>query len=142
MSQPVFSFATSVSTNISICTILAPLPFPYGAAATGPTLKANAQQSCVVIDLASFYILAGSSGVGTVVTLQELNLSASVPGTPAWVTLTTGLATSTPLTITLANSAPYAGPLNGPFHGLQMTISGVVGNGIAYARISATMRDK
>ena len=142
MSVPVFSFATNVTTNISICTLIAPLPFPPGAASAGPNLKANTQLSSVVIDLASFYLLAGSTGVGTVVTFQELRLDTTVPGTPTWVTLCTGGATSTPLTITLANSTPYAWPLNGPFHGLQMTISGVVGNGVAYARISATMRDK
>jgi len=144
MGMPSFSYAANVSTNITICQILAPLP--YGTPlADGPLSGAvvpNRQLSAPEIDLATYYILAGSSGAGTVVTLQELRLDTSVQGTPVWTPLTTGGSTSTPLAITLANSTSYGGVLNGPFHGLAMIISGVAGNGIAYARISATFRDK
>lgn len=134
--MPTFNFASGVSTNISICTLLAPLPYPGGAGPVTP----NKQQTSEVLDVASYYILAGSTGVGTIVTIQELRLDTSVQGTPTWVTVTTGGVSSTTLVITLANSTSYGGVLNGPFHGLQMTISNATGNGIAYARISSGVR--
>jgi hypothetical protein len=136
MAMPTFSYAANVAANISICTLIAPIPW----VASGSPPVPNKQLTSEVFDLASYYILAGSTGVGTVVTFQELRLDTSTAASPQWVTLTTGGSTSTPLTITLASSTPYGGVLNGPFHGLQMTISGVVGNGIAYARISTGVR--
>jgi len=96
-----------------------------------------------VIDLAIFSIAAGSTGVGTVLTLQELGLDSDISAgalVPVWRTVCTGGGTSTPVTITLANSTPYGGIINGPFHGLRFLISGVVGNGVAYARLTGTVR--
>lgn len=141
MAAPIFSYVTNVSTNIAICTILAPLPFSSSGSAGA--LPQNIQLQSEVIDLAIFSLVAGSTGVGTVLTLQELGLDSSLSAgalVPVWRTVTTGGGTSTPVTITLANSTPYGAVINGPFHGLRFLISGVVGNGVAYARISGTVR--
>jgi len=129
------SYAVNVTTNIAICTLLAPLPF--GAGAIG--VVSQTQSATEIIALASYEIYAGSSGVGTVVTFQCLGLD-STSASPVWRTLSTGGGTSTPLTITLANSTPYGGYINGPFHGLRMLISSATGNGILYARLSATLQ--
>jgi hypothetical protein len=130
------SYAVNVTTNIAICTLLAPLP--YGAGAAGGVSQAS-QNPCEVLALINYEIAAGSTGVGTVLTFQTLGLD-STATTPVWRTLATGGGTSTLTTITLANSTLYGGILNGPFHGVRILISGVVGNGVAYARISSSLQ--
>jgi hypothetical protein len=140
MAAPIFTYATAVTTNIAICTLLAPLPWGVGNAGGLPP---NTQLSGEVIDLASFYIIAGSSGVGTIVTFQELGLDSTLSAgvlVPQWRTLTAGQLTSTPQTITLANSTTYGGVFNGPFHGIRMLLSSATGNGVAYARLSGMIR--
>lgn len=136
MAQPLHVWAAGVTTNIAICTLV--LPFTRTAAASS---GAATSFPATCFDLLSYEIVAGSSGVGTVITFQTLQLNSQLP--PAaltWGTLTTGGGTSTPLTITLANSTTYGGLINGPFLGVQMLISGVVGNGVAYARLSGAIR--
>lgn len=135
MAAPISSYAALVTSNIAICTLVCPLPW---GGLKGP-LAPGAQVSANVLDVASFELTAGSSGVGTIVTLQQLGMD-SYPGSLVWRPFVTGGTTSTPWTITLANSTGYGGQLAGPFLGLQLVVSGVVGNGVAYARISATIR--
>jgi hypothetical protein len=135
MAAPISSYASGVTTNIAICTLVCPLPW---GGLKGP-YPPNTQLSANVLDFASFDLAAGSSGVGTVVTFNQLGLD-SYPGNLVWRPLNTGGTTSTPFSITLASSTGYGGQLAGPFLGLQMVVSGVVGNGVAYARISATIR--
>lgn len=135
MAAPISSYASAVTTNIAICTLICPLPW---GGLKGP-LAPNTQISSNVLDALSFDMVAGSSAVGTVVTFQQLGMD-SYPGNLVWRPLYTGGMTSTVFAITLANSTPYGGQIPGPFLGLQMLISGVVGNGVAYARLSATVR--
>ena len=137
MGMPIFSYVTNVSTNIAICTILCPLPFSAQGSSAG--LPTQTQVADPVIDLASYEIVGGSTGVGTIVTFQSLGLNSTLNAgvlTPVWNALVS------PAPVTLANSTNYNNILNGPFHGLRMLISGVVGNGVAYARLSGTIRDK
>jgi 2-keto-3-deoxy-6-phosphogluconate aldolase len=91
------------------------------------------QNGAQVFELISYYITAGSSGAGTVLTFQELLLS-STAGALAWSPLVS------PAAITAANSTNYNASINGPFHGLRIMVSGVVGNGISYARLTGTVR--
>ena len=46
----------------------------------------------------------------------------------------------TPAPITIANATAVNGVLNGPFLGLQIAVSGIVGNGILYAILKASVR--
>jgi hypothetical protein len=135
MAAPLTSYVTNISANIAICQILAPLPWA--------NLKAPSPQNVPiagnVIDWASFDMAAGSTGVGTIITFNQLGAD-SYPGTLVWRTLVTGGVTPAATTITLANSTGYGGVLQGPFWGLQMVISGAVGNGVAYARLSGSIR--
>jgi hypothetical protein len=114
--------AQGLAANTNFCAIVAPTP----QLAQQP--PAGQQQSCYMIDLASYYIAASSSGVGTVVTFQELGLDQT------WRPL------ASPVAITLANSTNYNGLLNGPFHGLRINISGLVGSGATYAELKGTIR--
>jgi hypothetical protein len=76
----------------------------------------------------SYLIVGGTTGVGTVVTFQELGADGT------WRSLVS------PAPITIASSTTYNGALNGPFHGIRINVSGLVGNGIAYAEIKGTVR--
>jgi hypothetical protein len=126
MGMPIANYALTVTTNINICTIVVG-QFPTG-------VVAGTQFGCYVIDLADYFIVAGSSGVGTVVTFQQLG------GDGTWRAMVS------PAPITLANSTTYNPgvspliPLNGPAHGFRLSVSGVVGNGIAFAELIGTVR--
>jgi hypothetical protein len=120
MAMPIANYALTVSTNINIC------PIVVGEFPTG--IVAGTQFGCYAIDLASYYIAAGSSGVGSVLTFQVLG------GDGTWRALVS------PAPITLANSTNYNGIINGPFHGLRIAISGVVGNGVAFAELIGSVR--
>jgi hypothetical protein len=135
MAAPITSYCSNVTTNIAICQIVAPLPWA-GLKAASPQ---NTQIAGNCFDWASFDMVAGSTGVGTIITFQQLGAD-SFPGNLIWRTLVTGGVTPAATTITLANSTGYGGVLQGPFWGLQLVISGVVGNGVAYARLSGSIR--
>ena len=73
---------------------------------------------------ASYFIQAGSTGVGTVVTFQAQNNDST------WSNL------SSPAPITLANSTTYNGTFSAPVGSIQIVVSSLVGNGIAYAQLA------
>jgi hypothetical protein len=73
---------------------------------------------------ASYYIGAGSTGAGTVVTFQAQNNDSS------WSNL------SSPAPITLANSTVYNGSITGPVGSIQIVVSSLVGNGINYCQLA------
>ena len=113
MAAPIFSFVNNVSTNIAICTIMAPLPWTVTGGGS-VALPQNTQLQSEVIDLAIFSLVAGSTAVGTVVTLQELGLDSALSAgvlAPVWRTVVTGGATSTPVTI---SKQVLQGELNQP----------------------------
>jgi hypothetical protein len=132
MALPVFNFAANVSTNITICEIHPGGSVVFGLYAASPRifLPAGVQNQSPVIDLASYLIVGGSSGVGTIVTFQEFG------GDGNWRALVS------PAPITIASSTSYNGVLNGPFHGLRISISGVVGNGVGYAELVGSVRSQ
>lgn len=122
MATPIFASASSVSTAINICTIIADSPGSRGAT-TG-------QNSGAMLDLVSYYIAGGSSGVGTVATFQELGTDGT------WRPLVTN-----PAPVTIANSVNVNLSFSGPFHGLRIAVSNPVGNGIAYAELKGCVRN-
>jgi hypothetical protein len=84
--------------------------------------------SAQMLEVVSYYIAGGSTGVGTVVTFQELGADG------------TWRAMVSPAPITIASSTNYNGSFNGPFHGVRLTVSGLVGNGASYAELKGTVR--
>jgi len=122
MALPHYNAAASVTTNISICTIIAKdVSLP-------PNVPIGFEGEAPMFDLVAYRIEAGSSGVGTVATFQELKADGT------WGNLVA------PAPITLANSTNYQNIINGPLHGLRITVSGVVGNGISYAELRGSVR--
>jgi hypothetical protein len=120
MAMPIANYALNVSTNINICQLVVG-QFPTG-------VVAGTQFGCYAIDVASYYVSAGSTGVGTVVTFQALGADGT------WRALVA------PVPITTASSTNYNGVVNGPFHGLRIAISSATGNGIAFAELIGTVR--
>lgn len=135
MSLPVENYALATTTNISICTLLPAgslfAPLVAGATNVLPTGQMNLSP---MLDIVAVYIAAGSSGVGTVVTPQELGGDGTWRAIPAFGNYTGA--------VTLANSTNYYFVIGGPFNGFRLTISGVVGNGVAFAEAKASVRDK
>lgn len=131
MSLPVYNFTTAVTTNINICTI-----FPVGSIVGGlygasPRIFLPAgQNQDPMLDLVTWIVVAGSTGAGTAVTFQEFG------GDGTWRSLVT------PGPLSLGNGATLNGYIAGPFHALRLAVSGVVGNGIAFAELKSTVRDK
>jgi len=109
-----------LAANAAFCAITAPAPQVINQGA--------GQNSSPMIDVASYYIAGGSSGVGTVVTFQELG------GDGVWRSMVS------PAPITIANSTNFNGIVNGPIHGLRLLMSGLVGNGASYAELKGTVR--
>jgi hypothetical protein len=123
-SLPVQNNVVSVSANGNYCTII-----PTGSIISGGTGKTpSAQNSTTAIDLATYYIAGGSTGVGTVVTFQTLG------GDGTWRAMVS------PAPITIANSTNYNGIINGPVNGLRIVVSGIVGNGLAFAELIGSVR--
>jgi hypothetical protein len=124
---PVFNNnnAQSLAANANFCAITAPMP---AAAQQG-----GAQSSAQMLEVVSYYIAGGSTGVGTIITFQELG------GDGTWRAMV-GTAGTGPGVITLANSTNYNGSFNGPFHGIRLAMSGLVGNGASYAELKGTVR--
>ena len=102
MSLPIASYAVTVSTNITICQLVAGLP---------NTVTANTQFSYPMLDNISWIVAGGSTGVGSVLTLQELG------GDGTWRALVT--APFAPITI--VNSTTVNGPTTAGFvcHGIR-----------------------
>jgi hypothetical protein len=119
---PVFNNnnAQPLAANGNYCAITAPMP---AAAQQG-----GAQSSAQMIDDAAYYIAGGSTGVGTILTFQELG------GDGTWRAMVA------PAPITVANSTNYNSSIDGPFHGLRIVLSGLVGNGASYAELKGTVR--
>src|SRR5690348_13737731 len=121
MSLPIYSSTQNVSTAINICSIVADSPSIRNGQSPG-------QNAGEMVDLASYYFSAGTTGVGTVLTFQELGADGT------WRALVA------PAPITLANSTNYNGVVNGPFHGLRVNVSNPVGNGVSYAELKGSIR--
>lgn len=111
--------SVAITANGAFATITVPEPLSANQTA--------GQNIAPLIDEASYFIVAGSTGVATVVTFQELG------GDGTWRNL------ASPGPITLANSGSYNGGITGQFHGLQIVVSGLVGNGIAYAELKGVV---
>ena len=129
MAQPLTVYAVNVSTNIAICTILGPIGL------TGIQTPPGVQRAGGVIQSASVFGVGGSTGVGTNLAFQELGAD-STTGNLIWRTL------ATPAAVVIANSTAFGSTqIAGPLLGLQILVSGAVGNGVAYVRITAICQE-
>lgn len=97
-------------------------------AVTQPVNQGSGQNSSPLIDLASYLIVGGSTGVGTVLTFQELGPDG------VWRALVA------PAPVTIVNSTTVNGAIAGQFHGLRLVLSNPVGNGASYAELKGTVR--
>lgn len=75
----------------------------------------------------SYLVVGGSTGVGTILTFQELGADGN------WRALVA------PAALTIASGTVLNGSFTGPFHGIRFALSGLVGNGAAYAELKATI---
>jgi hypothetical protein len=90
--------------------------------------QGSGQNSGPMIEFVSYLIVGGSTGVGTVLTFQELGPDG------VWRAIVS------PAPVTIANSTTVNGAFTGPFHGLRLALSGLVGNGASYAELKGTVR--
>ncbi len=119
---PVFNNngAAALAANANFCAITAPMPQAVNQSA--------GQNSAQMIEVVSYFVAGGSTGVGTVVTFQELGADG------VWRAMVS------PAPITIANSTNNNGSFNGPFHGVRLAVSGLVGNGASYAELKGSIR--
>lgn len=104
----------AITANGTYCTIVVP-GFITGVPAT--TVQPQFWEC-------SYFILAGSTGVGTVVTFQ------SEANDGSWSNL------ASPAAITVASGTTYNSTIQAPVGGLRIVVSGLVGNGIQYAQLA------
>ena len=122
---------TSVAANGAFFTLL-PQRGPYDAAGVPVALPIAGLNSVTTLSVVSYFFVGGSTGVGTVLTWQELLANGTWASWPA--------AGGPAPAITLANSTNYAGTFTGVFLGLQILVSSLTGNGFS-GIIKATVRD-
>jgi hypothetical protein len=78
-----------------------------------------------MFSMISYYAAGGVSGVGTVLTFQELGADGAMRSM------------GTPAPITIVNSTNYSGSFNGPLHGCQIVLTNFTGgaNGPNYIEL-------
>jgi hypothetical protein len=113
---------TAITANGNFLTILSDKP-----SVRVPAPPAG-QNSGSMIDLATYYIAAGTGISAGTVTFQELGADGTFRNL------------ASPAAITLAASTNYNGVLNGPFHGLQIVVAALAGGNITYAELKGTVR--
>ena len=121
MALPIFNNngAQPLTTATNFCSIVVAVPQPVN--------QGSGQNSCPMITLVSYLIVGGSSGVGTVLTFQELGPDG------VWRSIVA------PAAVTIVNSTTANGSFTGPFHGLRLLLSNPVGNGATYAELKGTI---
>jgi hypothetical protein len=127
MSMPVYNaigstgWNTAITANGTFCKILI---VDLGTGRLTPAQYA----ANPMFDLIFWYLLGGSTGAGTVVTLNSVGADGTLRPL------------ASPAAVTIVNSTAANGIINGPLHGAAFVVTNITGNGIAYAELIGSIR--
>lgn len=112
--------AVAISANGNYCAIVAPTPQPINQSAT--------QTGCEVFDYVGYYLGVGAGVSAGTAAFQVLGLDG------VWRPL------AVPAAITLVASTNFNGTIQGPFHGVRITIAALAGGNVTYAELTGSVR--